>query len=446
MRIFVPFFLVCASCFSSFGAEKPNIIFFLADDLGWTDLGCYGSSFYESPNVDKLASEGMKFTQAYCAGSVCSPTRASIITGQVPARTGCTQYHGSIRGTELCFAEVLRKHGYETFFTGKWHVGGKTAEEAGFQTALGMASIARNPQDPKATREITENTLDFLSKQTIEKPFMAYVNYHAVHKPLLEKKDLVEKYQAKLTTHPPRAGLPKGLEMEGRLENKQIQDDPSYAAMIEGIDASVGRILTFIKDKGFEDNTLVLFSSDNGGLSTKNCTSNLPLRAGKGWLYEGGVRVPTIMKWPSVVKPGSISRVPIYSTDYFPTFLSAAGIPLLPKDHVDGYDLVPLLKDGTAPSRDTYYWHYPHDHKAGNQPSGSILVGRYKLVTFFRTKTVELYDLENDLSELKDLSSAMPEKTQELLNKLQTWQKTLPDISYGTPEQSNPLTGVRKQK
>jgi arylsulfatase A-like enzyme len=138
--------------------------------------------------------------------------------------------------------------------------------------------------------------------------------------------------------------------------------------------------------------------------------------------------------------------VPIYSTDYFPTFLSAAGIPLLPEDHVDGYDLVPLLKDGTAPSRDTYYWHYPHDHKAGNQPSGSILVGRYKLVTFFRTKTVELYDLENDLSELKDLSSAMPEKTQELLTKLQTWQKTLPDISYGTPERSNPLTGVRKQK
>ena len=187
MRLFLSLILFCAPCFSSFGAEKPNIIFFLADDLGWTDLGCYGSSFYESPNIDKLASEGMKFTQAYCAGSVCSPTRASIITGQVPARTGCTQYHGSIRGTELCFAEVLRKHGYETFFTGKWHVGGKTAEEAGFQTALGMASSAKNPQDPKATRQITQNTLDFLSKQTLEQPFMAYVNYHAVHKPLLEK-------------------------------------------------------------------------------------------------------------------------------------------------------------------------------------------------------------------------------------------------------------------
>jgi len=341
---------------------------------------------------------------------------------------------------------VLRKHGYETFFTGKWHVGGKTAEEAGFQTAVVSPFISDNPEDPKSTRQITHTTLEFLNRQTSESPFMAYVNYHAVHKPLLETESLVAKYEDKLKTDPPKAGLPKGLEMEGKLKNKQIQDDPSYAAMVEGIDMSVGRILTFIKDKGFEDNTIVIFSSDNGGLSTKNCTSNLPLRAGKGWLYEGGVRVPTIIKWPSVVKSGSISTVPIYSTDYFPTFLSAAGIPLLPKDHVDGYDLVPLLKDGTAPSRDTYYWHYPHDHKAGNQPSGSILVGRYKLVTFFRTKTVELYDLENDLSELKDLSSAMPEKTQELLNKLQTWQKTLPDISYGTPEQSNPLTGVRKQK
>jgi arylsulfatase A-like enzyme len=340
----------------------------------------------------------------------------------------------------------LSKHGYETFFTGKWHVGGKTPEEAGFKFSVATSSSSKDPNDPKRTRQITQNTLDFLSRQTIDQPFMAYVNYHAVHKPLAENKALVAKYQAKLTTHPPKAGLPKGLEMEGKLENKQIQDDPSYAAMVEGIDASVGRILTFIKDNGFEDNTLVLFSSDNGGLSTKDCTSNLPLRAGKGWLYEGGVRVPTIMKWPAVVKPGSVSNVLIYSTDYFPTFLSAAGIPLLPEDHVDGCDLVPLLKDGTEPSRDTYYWHYPHDHKAGNQPSGSILVGRYKLVTFFRTNTVELYDLENDVSELKDLSLTMPEKAQELLAELQAWQKTIPDISYGTPEKSNPLTGVRKQK
>lgn len=440
------FSLIFLLSFNSFSAEKPNIIFFLADDLGWTDLSGFGSSFYESPNLDNLSAEGLKFTQAYCAGSVCSPTRASIVTGQVPARNGCTQYGDSIRGTEICFAEVLSENGYETFFTGKWHIGGKTPEQAGFKTAVEYSTSSKDPEDPKSTRQITQSTLKFLEKQTANKAFMAYVNYHAVHLPHKEKESLVAKYKAKLKSSPPQAGLPKGLEMEGDRKNKQVQDDPYFAAMVEGIDTSVGKILKFIKEKGFEENTVVIFSSDNGGLSTKGCTSNLPLRAGKGWLYEGGVRVPTIIKWPSVVKAGSVSKVPINSTDYYPTMLSIAGIDLRPKDHVDGYDLVPLLKNGTAPSRQAFYWHYPHDHGAGNQPSGSILLGGYKLITYFRTKKVELYKIDEDLSELEDLSAKMPEKTTEMLKMLEAWQKMLPNFTYGSPVKTAPRPNDKTKK
>ena len=425
-------------CISTFAAKKPNIVFFLADDLGWTDLGCYGTSFYESPHLDKLASQGIKFTQAYCAGSVCSPTRASIVTGQVPARNGCTQYGDSIRGTEICFAEVLSDNGYETFFTGKWHIGGKTPEEAGFKNTVEFSTKSTDPEDPKSTRQITQSTLDFLNKQTDEKPFMVYINYHAVHLPHREKESLVAKYKMKLKSNPPKAGFPKGLEREGDRKNKQVQDDPYFAAMVEGIDTSVGRILNLIDEKGFSENTVVIFSSDNGGLSTKGCTSNLPLRAGKGWLYEGGVRVPTIIRWPSVVKPATVSKVAINSTDYYPTMLSIAGIELRPKDHVDGYDLEPLLREGKVPDRKAFYWHYPHDHGAGNQPSGSILVGEYKLITYFRTKKVELYKIDDDLSELKDVSSSMPEKCIEMLKQLQSWQKTLPDFTYGSPVKTAP--------
>ena len=425
------------SC-SAFAADRPNIIFFLADDLGWTDLGSYGTSFYESPNLDKLATQGIKFTQAYCAGSVCSPTRASIVTGQVPARNGCTQFGDSIRGTEVCFAEVLSENGYETFFTGKWHIGGKTPEQAGFRNSVEYSTKSKDPEDPKSTRMITKSTLDFLNKQTVEKPFMAYVNYHAVHLPHREKVSLVGKYKHKLQTNPPKAGLPKGLETEGDRKNKQVQDDPFFAAMVEGIDTSVGRILDLLEEKGMDKNTVVIFSSDNGGLSTKGCTSNLPLRAGKGWLYEGGVRVPTIIRWPSIIKPGTVSKVPINSTDYYPTMLSIAGIDLRPKDHVDGYDLEPLLRKGVAPARKAFYWHYPHDHGAGNVPSGSILLDNYKLIQYFRSKKVELYKIDDDLSELKDISSQMPEKCTEMLKQLKAWQKTLPNFTFGSPVKTSP--------
>jgi arylsulfatase A-like enzyme len=408
--------------------SRPNFVFFLADDLGWTDLGCYGSSFYESPNLDRLCRESLKFTNAYSAGTVCSPTRASIVTGRYPVRTGCTQFGWNIHGTERCFAQDLTEAGYSTFFTGKWHIGGKSPQEAGFTDNRELDT--KNPtDDPKGTRNITENTVDFL-KGVKGKPFFAYVNYHAVHIPLKERQDVVDTYIQKLETNPPKPGKPAGLEMERDRENKQIQDDPNYAAVLKVMDDSVGRILETVKSIGADKNTIVIFTSDNGGLSTKPCTSNLPLRAGKGWIYEGGIRVPAIIKWPGTTRPGSVSDVPFVSTDYYPTILELAGLPLRPQDHVDGVSIAGLLQTGTAPKRKEIYWHYPHNHGAGCSPCGAVRIGDYKLVQFFETGEVELYNLTDDLSEMNDLAARMPEKKAELFAKLKAWQQTFPDINY----------------
>jgi len=406
---------------------RPNFVFILADDLGWTDLGCFGSSFYESPNLDRLCRDGVKFTNAYAAGTVCSPTRASIITGRYPVRTGCTQYGWNIRGTERCFAQDLKEAGYETFHTGKWHVGGVTPEQMGF-THCPKAN--RDPvKDPKATRAITKNTIEFL-KRVKGKPFFAYVNYHAVHTKLEERADVVEKYRQKLRLYPPQPGSPRGLETERGNPNKQVQDDPKFAAMVEVMDQGVGQILETLASIGADRNTVVIFTSDNGGLSTKPCTSNLPLRAGKGWIYEGGIRVPTIIKWPGVIQPGRVCDTPIISTDYYPTILEIAGLPLRPKDHVDGVSIAELLRNGTPPSREKLFWHYPHNHGAGSPPCGAVRIGDFKLIHFFYTNEIELYNLKDDLSEQHNLADSMPEKAAELFTELKAWQRTFPDIKY----------------
>ncbi|MFC1498114.1 sulfatase [Verrucomicrobiota bacterium] len=416
---------------------KPNFIFFLADDLGWTDLGGFGSSFYESPNIDKLCAEGMKFTASYCAGSVCSPTRSSIITGRVPARTGCTQFGGSVSGKEYCFAQDLEKAGYATFFTGKWHVGGKSPTEAGFSISMDLKRNKNLQDDPKGTGLITKNTMEFL-RGVKDQPFFAYVNYHAVHAPAKERQEIVDKYQKKLKSNPPKPGEPRGLEVENRRSNKQVQDDAAFAAMIDVMDSSVREILEEVKAMGAEENTVVIFSSENGGFSTtvKGCTSNLPLRAGKGWLYEGGIRVPTIIKWPAMIKANSVCDVPINSTDFYPTILEIAGLPLRPEDHCDGLSLVNLLKTGIAPARDAMYWHYPHHHGSGNSPSGAVRMGDYMLIHYFETDVVELYNVKEDISQLTDLAKSMPEKTDEMLQTLKTWQKTIPGIVFEETEKS----------
>jgi arylsulfatase A-like enzyme len=403
-------------------------------------LSCFGSTFYESPNIDRLATEGVKFTQAYSAGTVCSPTRASIVTGQYPIRTGCTQWGWGIRGTEYCFGQALIEAGYSTFFAGKWHIGNKTPKAAGF--AAGGEMKSKGKDDPKGTREISKATVEFI-KGAKGKPFFAYVNYHAVHTPLTERQDVVAMFTAKKDTNPPRSAGPSGLEKERNRDNKQVQDNEKFAAMVKVMDDSVREILDTVESIGASDNTIVLFFSDNGGLSTKPCTSNLPLRAGKGWIYEGGIRVPMIVKWPGVTKPNTACDVPVISTDFFPTILEMANLPLRPKDHCDGVSLAGMLRTGTPPERKALYWHYPHHHGAGCSPCGAIRVGDFKLVQFFEEESIELYNLNSDLSELKDLALTMPEKKEELLTMLKAWQASFPAIKYGETKKKR---GQRKKE
>jgi len=410
-------------------AEKPNIVFFLVDDLGWTDLGCYGSRFYETPNIDRLCGQGVKFTDAYAAGSVCSPTRASIITGRYPARTGCTNYGGSVRGDELGLAKPLSDAGYRTLFAGKWHIGRLSPEAAGFDAT---ATIGKGNHDPKGTRALTDAAVKFITANK-DRPLLAYISYWAVHTPCRETEPLVEKYREKLRHMPPPKGPITGKERDRTV--KLVQNNPHFAAMLEAVDDSVGTVLNTLNDLGIDDRTIVIFFSDNGGLSTRGFpeipTSNVPLRAGKGWLYEGGIRDPLIVKWPGVTEPGSVCRVPVTSTDFFPTILQMAALPLHEQDHCNGVSLAALLRTGDAPRREALYWHYPHNHGAGSPPSGAIRAGDFKLIEFFGDGSVELYNLAEDLSEKNNLADAMPEKKRQLLGMLKAWQKSMPGIGFG---------------
>ena len=411
-------------------AEQPNILFFLADDLGWKDLGSYGATFYETPHLDKLASEGIRFTDAYTSSTVCSPTRASIITGQTPARHGCTNYGGEISKQHVGLAKALAEGGYQTFFTGKWHIGNLTPELAGFQVAQEISARAGTPDDPKSTRRITANAIEFLGSLQKGKPFFAYVNYHAVHLALRESPELVAKYQEKLKLHPPRTVGPPGLEKERDRMNKQVQDIPEYAAMMEGIDSSVASILEVLQKTGRADNTLIIFTSDNGGLSTKPCTSNLPLRAGKGWAYEGGIRVPLIAHWPQKIAAGMETSVPVTSMAFYRTLLAFAGISPRPKQHLDGVDVSKLIMGKAKVRRQALYWHYPHYHGAGCIPVGAMRYKNWKLVHWFGDQQYELYDLETDLSELTDLSERYPKEFLMLKKMLHDWQQSIPGIKY----------------
>ena len=412
-------------------AAPPNVVFILADDLGWMDLGCYGTSFYESPSLDRLAAEGMKFTRAYTAGSVCSPTRSSIVTSQYPARNGCTNYGGSVKGTEHGLAKALGEGGYETFFVGKWHIGRLSPQASGFQS-VGNVTTSKG-EDPKGTRSITRSAVEFISKKH-GRPFFAYVCYHAVHTPLLEDKATVAKYRARAAKLEPPGEPLLGKEHDRGM--KLRQDTPEFAAMVEVMDRGVGEILEAIRQSGVERNTLVIFFSDNGGLSTRAFggvypTSNLPLRAGKGWLYEGGIRVPLIVRLPGVVEPGSVCDMPITSTDFYPTLLELAELPLRPKDHADGQSVAGLLRGEEGSARDILYWHYPHQHGAGCPPSGAVRVGDWKLIEYFSDGTVELYNTADDIGEKNNLAAKLPEKRDALLEKLKAYQNSIPDIRFG---------------
>jgi arylsulfatase A-like enzyme len=448
---------------SFFGCSKQeeikapkNVLVFLVDDLGWMDLGCYGSTYYESPRIDALAGEGMRFTNAYTPNPVCSPTRAAIMTGRYPSRVNITDWipgkvipnpklvtpedRDNLALEEVTIAEALKEQGYQTFYAGKWHLGdvGHLPQDQGFDINKGghdkgsppggyyapfkNPQLENKPNDHYLTDRFTNECIEFLETRDKEKPFLLYMAYHTVHSPIQGWDEFDDYFEEK------KKALPNGGEMETRQEHDGItrvnQSDHKYAAMVKALDTSVGRILDALKDQGLDKDTTIIFTSDNGGLTTlekPGPTAEVPLRAGKGWCYEGGIRVPLIIKSPGTGKPGTTSDTPAISMDFFPTILDLAGLPMRPELHKDGVSLKPLL-DGKSIKDRALMWHYPHYHGSMWTPGAAIREGDWKLIQFYEYDTVELYNLKDDLSETNDLSKSHPDKTAELLTKLKAMQ------------------------
>ncbi len=466
-------FFAAAIVFSSVAvceARKPNIVFFFIDDLGWADLGCYGSRYHQTPNIDALARSGMRFTDGYAACPVCSPTRAALMSGKFPVRLGITDWIGATQKrnalltpvnvsalpqAELTFAEVLREAGYATAYFGKWHLGAKGGDHPGTQGFDYHRGVNRagapgsyhypfsrkgNPGKKPAPHDVPDfkdagqgsYLTDLLADEAVkfvekskDKPFLLLLAHYSVHTPIQARRQDIAQYSTRLN----KLGLPAkvGMRPEKYGTTRITQNNPAFAGMVASVDRSVGKVLGKVRELGLEGDTLVIFTSDNGGLSTlpgkrSAPTSCLPLRAGKGWLYEGGVRVPTIISWPGVTKPGSVSSVPVVTTDFYPTLLTAAGLPLRPAQHLDGVDLTPLMRGGVLERR-ALYWHYPHYHGSANRPSASVRKGDYKLLRWYEDGSEELFNLADDLSESKDLALEQKGKRRELAADLDHWLK-----------------------
>ena len=446
-------------------SQRPNILFFLVDDLGYMDVGANNpNTFYETPNIDKLAANGMRFTDGYAANPVCSPTRYSIMTGKHPSRVNATNFFSGKRSgrfkpaplydrmdlDEVTMAEAFKEAGYATFFAGKWHLGSTEKywpENQGFDVNKGgwragapflagkFFSPYANPRLEDGPRgehlpaRLASETIEFI-KSNKDRNFFAYLSFYLVHTPLMAPKELVKKYQEKAE----RFGLNGKREFSpeeqvlpnGRLRQVRIlQKHATYAAMMEWLDIQVGRVLTALESEGLDKNTVVCFMSDNGGLSTSegSPTSNLPLRGGKGWLYEGGIREPYFIKWPGVTKPGSTSSFPVISMDFYPTLLDIAGLPLKPTQHLDGISLKNILNHSGKPKSRHLFWHYPHYSNQGGFPGGATRFGNWKLIERFEDGAIHLYNLKNDISEKIDLSLQFPERVKQMRKQLHAFYK-----------------------
>jgi arylsulfatase A-like enzyme len=430
--------------------EPPNILFILVDDLGYHDLSYTGSRFYETPNIDKLASEGMNFTNAYAASPICSPSRAAIMTGKYPGRLNLTDYIPGNRHygphsdqklashpfelfldqNETTIAEALRSAGYSTFFAGKWHLGEKEKdhpENHGFEINIGgnhtghpaggyfspydNPQLTDGPEGEYLTDRLTDETIKYMAQKRAQ-PFFAFLSFYTVHLPLQGKAEKVEKYQKKRNQMRLDG---EGFSQQDQTYIKYHQDNPQYAAMVESLDENIGRLMGFLSHTGLERNTLVIFTSDNGGMATSNLaaqipTSNAPLRTGKGYLHEGGIRVPLIFRWPGTIKAGSTSEVPVIGTDFYPTFLAMAGLETLPEQHRDGISLKPLLT-GKSMDKRPLFWYYPHySGGLGGRPSAAIRDGDFKLIYSFETNSSELFNLKEDKEEDVELGGKFPGK------------------------------------
>ena len=421
--------------------EKQNIIVILADDLGFSQLGCYGSSYYKTPEIDNLASEGIRFTNAYAAAAICSPTRASIMTGKYPARLHITDFIAGNKCNdyllnqpdwqkflpleEITFAELLQKNGYRTALFGKWHLSPeKTPPESipynpdkqGFDESFVTYKPSGKTLQPWQEAEndahnvdtITNLALDFMERN-MNKPFFLFVSHNTIHDPLKERLESIRKFEKIKATAEP-------------------ENNPIIAAMIERLDQSCGKIFEKVDELGLEDNTIIIFYSDNGGKHAY--AAQTPFRAGKGWLYEGGIREPLIVKWKGKINPGSISESLVSSIDLFPTFLELAETEEHIPEDIDGKSLVPILFDPSIETHQTLYWHYPHYHSgSGMVPAGALRSGDWKLIEWYEKSLLgeeeqafELFNLETDEGETTNLADSQKTLTNELANKLQKWR------------------------
>ncbi|TAJ14516.1 DUF4976 domain-containing protein [Marinilabiliaceae bacterium JC017] len=458
-------------------SEKPfNVLYFLVDDMGWMDANYQGSSFYETPNIDQLATEGMRFSNAYATHPRCTPSRYSLITGRYPARAqmpgpgeGKLKAPGNIKlrpgdegklkADEYTLANAMKDGGYATFFAGKWHLAtaGTLPQDVGFDVNIAgghagspisyfypynvgpqagkkspIEGLEKGEEGEYLTDRITDETIHFLEQHCTEypeQPFLAYVSHYAIHEPLQAKEAYIKKFREKLKTM--KYDGPEFIP-EGTGTTKMRQDDPVYAAMIYSMDESLGRITRTLEKLGQLDNTIIIFFSDNGGLSNRGfnprrvATSNIPLRAGKGHLYDGGVREPMIVKWPGVTQPGTKSDAMVTGTDFFPTILEMVNQPLKPKAHLDGQSFVWALQNKSNPHEErAIFWHSPvaRPHATGDINCTAVRKGRYKLIEFYDEHRAELYDLENDLEEAHDLSEQLPGVRDELLTLIHDWRK-----------------------
>jgi arylsulfatase A-like enzyme len=446
--------------------DRPNVIFILLDDLGWADLGCQGSRFYETPNLDRLAGESMRLTDAYAACPVCSPTRASWMTGRYPARLGLTNYiAGQDRGKlisapfvhelppeERTVADAFRDGGYQTWHVGKWHLGGRDTwpDRRGFDVNVagcqwghpaggyfapwGCPTMDDGPEGEYLTDRLTDEAIRLIEGSD-GRPFLLNLCYYAVHTPIEAKAATVERFGAKaremgldaMQTFAVDGLFPCEHKKDKRIVRRLVQSDPAYAAMIQSVDENVWRLLAALDAAGQADNTVVMFTSDNGGLATAegSPTCNAPLCEGKGWMYDGGTREPLLVRAPGLTDAGSTCDVPVTTTDFYPTLLELAGLPAEPDRHCDGVSIVPLLRGEGRLPREAIYWHYPHYGNQGGTPGCAVRAGDWKLIEFFEDGRLELYNLRADIGEQHDLAAEEPDRRDRLHRNLVAWRDSV---------------------
>ncbi len=464
-------------------ADRPNVLFVLVDDMGWRDLGVEGSSFYETPNIDALARSGVRFLNGYAACQVCSPSRASIMIGQYPARVGITDWIGAKEGDDwkrntklqpalykwelpkepVTMAEAFQEFGYATFFAGKWHLGdteedwpeyhgfeinkgghSKGSPPGGYFSPYSNPRLESGPLGEYLPFRLANETQTFIRNNVDSgKPFFAFLSFYNVHGPAQTTKDLWRKYRAKAAAQP----KPETRFLIDRTSPvRQVQDDPIYGGMVEAVDQSVGQVLGVLDELGLRENTIVVFTSDNGGVSAGDhkATSNLPLRGGKGRQWEGGIRVPYYISWPASVSAGIEVEEPASGIDFLPTLMELAGVDVELTQELDGVSLAPLMH-GKAFEERTLFWHYPHYGNQGGEPSSIMRQGDWKLIHYYEDGRNELYNLSNDPMEQFDLATRFSDLASTMKAQLDDWLQTV-DARYPYPNKNYSAKQARKDR